>query len=66
MTDKKTKAPDVPYALATIGQRIRVCGKWQKKGYKASDEEQKKWRTLCKNRDWDPKTGKPFVKADKK
>ncbi len=66
MIEKKTKEPDKPYALQKDGKRIRVCGKWQKKGYKASDEEQAKWKELCKNRGWDPKTGKPKVQADKK
>lgn len=66
MSDTKTKQPTKPYALQIDGQRIRVCGKWQKKGYTASDDEQAKWKAVCKNRGWDPKTGKPAVKADKK
>lgn len=66
MSNSKTKQPAKPYALQIDGQRIRVCGRWQKKGYKADDEEQAKWKALCKNRGWDPKTGKPIVKVDKK
>lgn len=56
------KAPAVPYALQKDGMRVRVCGRWQKKGYEADAEEQAKWKETCKNRGWEPKTGKPPVK----
>lgn len=66
MTNRKTKEPDKPYGLHTEGQRIRVCGRWQKKGYKPSDDEVKKWKERCKDRGWDPKTGKPPVEKPAK
>lgn len=57
---KKTIDPVRP---ARKADRVRICGRWQAKGYQASDEEQDAWKERCKNRGWDPKTGKP--KADK-
>lgn len=58
MADKaKTKAPVKPERLPMI----RVCGRWQKPGYKADDAEVATWKKRCKERDWDPKTGKPKV-----
>ena len=41
--------------------RIRVCGRWQKPNYVASKEEQAAWEQRCKDRNWDPKTGKPKI-----
>ncbi len=38
--------------------RVRVCGKWQKKGYKPTIEELKLWNERCKVSGRDPKTGK--------
>ena len=59
MADKaKVKLPEKPYRLK---DRVRVCGKWQKKGYQADDEEKAAWAERCKNRGQDPKTGKPKV-----
>jgi len=55
---KKTKEPERP---ARLKDRVRVCGRWQAKGYVASAEEQAKWKQRCKDRDWDPKTGKAKV-----
>jgi len=57
---KETKAPQRPTRQA----RIRVCGKWQKPDYVPDAEEQKAWETRCKDRDWNPKTGKPNVKKE--
>ena len=51
--------PDKPKWLGK--DRVRVCGRWQKKGYKASDEEMADWKEKCKRRGWDAKTGKPKV-----
>lgn len=56
--DKKT--PSQPHQL----DRIRVCGKWQKPEYKAGPAEQTAWETRCKERDQNPKTGKPNVKKE--
>lgn len=53
----KAKAPDRP----TRQPMIRVCGRWQKPGYEADKSEQDAWNLRCKNRNWDPKTGKPKV-----
>jgi len=60
MAKAKTKEPDRP---ARKTDRVRVCGRWQAKGYVASDEEMSAWKTRCKDRGNDPKTGKPI--ADK-
>ena len=40
---------------------IRVCGRWQKKDYRPDDAEMQAWKIRCKDRGWDPKTGKPKV-----
>jgi len=40
-------------------ERIRVCGKWQKPGYRADDAEKAAWAKRCKDRGYDVKTGKP-------
>jgi hypothetical protein len=53
----KEKSPARPERL----KRIRVCGKWQKPGYKPDDEEIAAWEKRCKDRGWDRKTGKPKV-----
>lgn len=48
-------------------KRIRVCGRWQKTGYKASAKEKAAWVSKCKSQNRDPKTGKKFdPKAAKK
>jgi len=52
------KLPEKPYRLPN---RIRVCGRWQKKGYQPDDEEKAAWEKRCKDRDWNVKTGKPKV-----
>lgn len=58
MADKaKVKTPDRPERQPMI----RVCGKWQKPGYKADEQEQERWEKRCKDRNWNPKTGKPKV-----
>ena len=59
MADKaKGKLPEKPYRLKNM---VRVCGRWQKKGYQPDDQEQADWEKRCKSRDWNPKTGKPKV-----
>ena len=57
---KDKKAVSMPHQL----DRIRVCGKWQKPGYQPEAAEQKAWEVRCKERDWNPKTGKPNVKKE--
>ena len=63
-TEERKAAPP-PHQLEN---RVRVCGKWQKKGYKPTSDEQKKWLEKCKAEDKDPKTGRLIVKKapDKK
>ncbi len=53
----KEKAPAKPERLPMI----RVCGRWQKPGYKPDDDEVAAWAKRCKDRNWDRKTGKPKV-----
>lgn len=36
--EKKAKAQVQPHQLK--GERVRICGKWQKKGYKPSKDEE--------------------------
>lgn len=64
MSDKDLEAPaeteekkpaEPPHKLP----RIRVCGKWQKPGYKPSKAELDQWTEDCKQRGHDPKTGAP-------
>lgn len=57
MADKSKTIAKPPHRL----ERIRVCGKWQKPGYEPDDAEVKAWITRCKDRGYDPKTGKPKV-----
>lgn len=56
MADKKVTKQEKPRHLSE--SRIRVCGRWQKKGYQPDDEELEAWEKRCKDRDLDPKTGK--------
>lgn len=39
---EKAKKPVQPHQLKD--DRVRVCGKWQKKGYKPSKEEEAKYK----------------------
>ncbi len=58
MADKaKEKSPKQSVRLPMI----RVCGRWQKPGYKPDAEEVKAWEKRCKDRNWNQKTGKPKV-----
>ena len=57
MADKSKTVAEQPHRL----ERIRVCGKWQKPGYKPDDAEVAAWQKRCKDRGHDPKTGKPKV-----
>ncbi len=57
MADKSKTIAQPPHRL----DRIRVCGKWQKPGYKADDAEVAAWKKRCKDRNWNPETGKPNV-----
>jgi len=57
----KEKPPERPVRLPMI----RVCGRWQKPGYKPDDEEVAAWEKRCKDRNWDRKTGKPKVAGSK-
>lgn len=63
-TEEKKAAPP-PHQLAN---RVRVCGKWQKKGYKPTKAEWDAWAQKCKDTNRDPRTGRLIVKkaADKK
>lgn len=53
----KQKAPARPERQPMI----RVCGRWQKPGYKADAAEQEAWNKRCKDRGYDPRTGKPKI-----
>ena len=67
MANKKVTKIERPRHL--IESRVRICGRWQKRGYEPDDEELEAWKKRCKDRDLDPKTGKAKVKkpaADKK
>ena len=56
MTEKANdKLPEQPRRL----KRIRVCGKWQKPGYRPSEAEVTAWKLRCRDRDLNEKTGKP-------
>ena len=59
MADATKEVPSQPHRL----ERIRVCGRWQKPGYKADDAEQKAWLKRCKDRNYDPKSGKPKIET---
>ena len=56
VADKKVTKQTRPRHLRE--DRVRVCGRWQKKGYEPDDEEVAAWKQRCKDRDLDPKTGK--------
>ena len=58
--EKKTSPP--PHFMRK--DRVKVCGKWRKKGYKPSKAEQDLWIEKCKVQNRDPKTGQ--IKAAKK
>lgn len=61
MADKaKVKAPERPERGKDW---VRICGRWQKKGYRPDDTEAKAWEVRCKERGLDPKTGK--IKVDR-
>lgn len=63
--EKKPAKP--PHFLAD--NRIKVCGKWQKKGYKPTKSELALWIKKCKSQGRDPDTGAMLPKkkaADKK
>ena len=51
----ETKPAPPPHFLRD--ERVKVCGKWQKKGYKPSKAEQDAWNAKCKTAGLDPKTG---------
>jgi len=57
-TEEKKAAPP-PHQLK---DRARVCGKWQKKGYKPSKEELAAWNKRCKEGNRDPKSGRRIAK----
>lgn len=60
MANKKVTKQTKPRHLAE--SRVRICGRWQKVGYEPDDEEVAAWKKRCKDRDLDPKTGKPKLK----
>lgn len=62
--DEKKKASPPPHFMKD--KRVKVCGKWQKKGYKPTTAEQKLWVDKCKVQNRDPKTGMLKEKKDKK
>lgn len=51
----KRKAAAPPHQLKN---RVRICGRWQKKGYRPSAEEVAKWKEHCKDTGKDPRTGR--------
>lgn len=53
-TEEKKAAPP-PHFLSNA--RIRVCGKWQKKGYKPTKAELALWLKKCKAQGRDSVTG---------
>jgi hypothetical protein len=57
-TEEKKAAPP-PHQLSN---RVRVCGKWQKKGYRPTAAEQKAWLEQCKAQGRDSKTGRLIPK----
>jgi hypothetical protein len=61
MTDEKAKGKPAQKPVHLKADRIRICGKWQKKDYEPSDAERKAWALRCKDRSQNVKTGKPLV-----
>jgi len=57
MADATKEVAQPPHRL----ERQRVCGRWQKPGYKADAAEEAAWKTRCEERGYDVKTGKPKV-----
>ncbi len=57
-TEERKAAPP-PHQLKN---RVRVCGRWQKKGYRPTADEQKIWLEQCRAQGKDPKTGRLIVK----
>lgn len=53
-TEEKKASPP-PHQLK---DRVRVCGKWRKRGYKPTKAEWDAWAKKCKDTGRDPKTGR--------